>query len=46
MHFLLYQNKTVFEKNQILNKEKIIILIWQSSFRVLTKIEAINSSDF
>lgn len=42
MHFLLCQNKTVIEKNQMLNKEKIIILIWQSSFCVLAKIEAIN----
>lgn len=42
MPFLLCQNKTVIEKNQILNKEKIIILIWQGSFCVLAKIEAIN----
>lgn len=42
MHFLLGQNKTVIEKNQILNKENIIILIRQSSFCVLAKIEAIN----
>lgn len=42
MHFLLWQSKAVLEKNQIPNKERIVILIWQSSFCVLAKTEAIN----